>query len=50
VLLIDGTGHFAGDDGSLFRVPLELDPPRAVLAAHGEHPSALAIGLVGTAA
>ena len=37
--------EFAGDDGTVFRVPLELDPPRILLAAHGEHPFTLAITL-----
>jgi hypothetical protein len=37
--------EFTGDDGTVFRVPLELDPPRVLLAAHGEHPFTLAITL-----
>jgi hypothetical protein len=37
--------EFAGDDGTVFRVPLELDPPRILLAANGEHPFLLGLTL-----
>lgn len=37
--------EFSGDDGAVFRVPLELDPPRILLAPHTEHPVTLALVL-----
>lgn len=37
--------EFTGEGGEVFRVPLELDPPRILLAPHTEHPVTLAVEL-----